>query len=391
MPSGNYGTVSGTSQTSGDGTWYLHIQTRDQSGDTSEVQHFSAVLDNTTPTINSITPPGDATYSEAQAVDFTFNYSEAVNVTGYPQVSLEVSADTPHAFYHSGTGSNAITFRYLPPAGHADSDGIAIPNSNILLNGGSIRDTAGNDATTDFYGLMPPLMNVRVDAENPHITSISVPPDATYDSSSTLDFKLTFNENVNVTGTPRLNLDVGGVTHYADYYAISSNVLTFRYVPYPGDIDTNGIQFQSSSVQLNGGQIADATGNLADLNFPASVPDLSGVKIEAQAVGIDSATPPANGIYRASQGLFFTMTFDENVSVSGTPRLTLQVGSSTRHAEYLNTSLRSVLFRYLPQSGDFDDNGIAFSSPWIDLNGGNINDMAGAIPPVWIFPPWFPI
>ena len=127
-PTGNYVSDISTDQTSGNGTWYLHIQVQDQSGDTSNVQHFSTVLDNTIPVINSILPPSDRLYSEAQAVDFTFNFSEPVNVVGYPRVTLDVSTDTHYALYHSGTGSNTLTFRYLPQAGHTDSNGIAIPN-----------------------------------------------------------------------------------------------------------------------------------------------------------------------------------------------------------------------------------------------------------------------
>ena len=376
-PTGAYTSDTSTDQTSGDGTYYLHIQTRDQSGDTSNVQHFSAILDNTIPFLNSILPPGDAIYSEAQAVDFTFNFSESVNVVGYPRVTLTIGGGNSHAYYHSGTGSNTLIFRYLPLAGHTDSNGITLPGSHILLNGGSIKDTAGNDATTDFDGLVPPLFSVKIDAENPSITSMSVPTDATYDSSSNLDFKLTFNEDINVTGAPRLSLNVGGQTRYANYHATASNVLTFRYIPQVTDQDNDGISFQSSIVHLNAGTITDAAGNNADLNFPASVPDLSGVEIEVRTVKIDSATPPADGIYGTFQGLHFTLTFSDNVSVTGTPRLSLQVGSTTRYAEYVSTSMRNVLFRYVPQNSDFDDNGIAFSSPWIDLNGGTLNDAQG--------------
>ena len=225
---------------------------------------------------------------------------------------------------------------------------------------------------------MPSLIGVKIDAENPNINTITPPLDATYDSSSNMDFKLTFNENINVTGAPRLSLNVGGQTRYADYHATAGSVLTFRYIPQLADQDTDGILFQSSVVHLNAGTIADAAGNLADLNFPASVPPLSGVRVDAQRAEVISFTPPLGAIYNSSASLTFLFTFNRDVNVTNTPRLALWVGYDVRYAEYQTTSsLRTLTFRYSPQSGDLDDNGISLVNNHIDLDGGSINDSRG--------------
>jgi hypothetical protein len=71
------------------------------------------------------------------------------------------------------------------------------------------------------------------------------------------------------------------------------------------------------------------------------------------------------------------VVFSEAVAVTGTPRLVLTIGSTTRYATYLSgTGTSTLTFRYTVQSGDLDSDGIAVASP-IDLNGGTIKDVPG--------------
>ncbi len=379
-PGGTYGTTTSETVNSGNGTRYLHIQVRDNdNGQESAVQHFSAILDNTIPTINSVLPPANSTYSEAQAVDFVLNYSDVVHIVGYPYISLTVSTDSRSAQYASGTGSSAITFRYLPQAGDSDLDGITVSGDAIQLNAGTIKDAAGNDASGDFTGLIPSLTGILVDGLPPNITAMTKPDDDTYDSSENIEFTLTFSETVSVSGTPRLNLEVGTQTRYANYYSNSGNQITFRYTPQTGDRDDNGIQFQSPSIQFNGGQITDPAGNLANPNFSSFIPALSGVRVDSQPAEVIAVTPPPTAIYNVTQGLNFTLNFNRDITVTGTPQLALWVGNQLRYAQHQATlSSRNMIFNYSLQSGDSDDNGVSLPSPSIDLNGGSINDTGSS-------------
>lgn len=75
--------------------------------------------------------------------------------------------------------------------------------------------------------------------------------------------------------------------------------------------------------------------------------------------------------------LSFTVTASEPVTVTGTPRIAIDVGGATRYASYAAGSGTAALtFTYAVQSGDFDANGIAIASP-LELNGGTIVDLAG--------------
>jgi hypothetical protein len=137
--------------------------------------------------------------------------------------------------------------------------------------------------------------------------------------AATLDFTLTVSEPVTVTGTPRIAVDVGGVTRYADYTAGSgTSTLTFSYAVQARDFDANGIVLVSP-LDLNGGSFTDGTGNVAT-NLSFTAPDTSGIKIQTYTVAfatspISSANASAVAftIAKAPQGA----TFDYVITSSG--------------------------------------------------------------------------
>ena len=97
---------------------------------------------------------------------------------------------------------------------------------------------------------------------------------------------------------------------------------------------------------------------------------------DTTAPTVQSASGPGSSTYAPGQFLSFALTFNEAVTVTGTPRLTLTIGSTTRYADYLSgTGTSTVNFRYTVQAGDADADGIAVASP-IDLNSGTIADVA---------------
>jgi hypothetical protein len=86
-------------------------------------------------------------------------------------------------------------------------------------------------------------------------------------------------------GTPRIAVDVGGVTRYATYTSGSgTSALTFTYDAVLGDVDLDGVSV-SSPIQLNGGTMKDAAGNDATLTFTA--PNTSNVKVNYPSLGMD--------------------------------------------------------------------------------------------------------
>ena len=157
-----------------------------------------------------------------------------------------------------------------------------------------------------------------------------------------MNFTVTASEAVTVDttgGTPRLALDIGGVTRYASYASGSGSAnLTFTYTTQAGDIDLDGITV-TSPLQMNGGTIMDAAGNaLSPLTF--SVPTTTGILVDHPSLAMNfvgndyilngthynsltSFLTAAGGSFsRASVGTYFDASGNIQTAASGVPRFT---------------------------------------------------------------------
>ena len=111
---------------------------------------------------------------------------------------------------------------------------------------------------------------------------------------------------------------------------------------------------------------------------PSAVASANTIVIDRTAPTISSVTGPANATYKPTQALTFSVATSETVTVTGTPRLALTIGSTTRYANYASGSnTRTLLFTYTVATSlnDIDSDGIAVSTT-LDLNSGTIVDLA---------------
>ena len=132
-------------------------------------------MDAAAPTVSSVSVPANATYIASQNLDFTVNFDENITVNttgGTPQLSITVGATARQATYVSGSGSTALLFRYTVQNGDNDTDGIAV--GTLSANGGTLRDSASNDATLTLNSVGS-TSAVLVDALASTISSISIP------------------------------------------------------------------------------------------------------------------------------------------------------------------------------------------------------------------------
>ncbi|MEG2816193.1 MAG: Ig-like domain-containing protein [Comamonas sp.] len=116
----------------------------------------------------------------------TLNAGDIVNVTmamsedtlvdttnGVPRIALNLGGSTVYAGYVSGGGTASLVFQYVVQAGDVDADGIAIPADALQLNGGVLKDAAGNHALLSH----PALENesaYRVDTDAPAAPALSL-------------------------------------------------------------------------------------------------------------------------------------------------------------------------------------------------------------------------
>ena len=86
----------------------------------------------------------------------------------------------------------------------------------------------------------------------------------------------------------------------------------------------------------------------------------------------------ANGSYKATQLIDVTVNFSEAVTVTGSPRIQLETGTTDRYATYSSGSGTTALhFIYTVQAGDTNSDLDYVATNSLGLNSGTINDAAG--------------
>lgn len=285
------------------------------------------VVDGVAPEVVSVAVPSDDTYITGQNLDFFVRFSENVVVStvgGTPRIAVTLdTGGTVYADYVSGSGSSGLVFRMTVANGQLDSNGITL--GNLQLNGGTLRDTAGNDAVVTLNGVGS-TDDVNIDGVAPSVVSVTTPLDGSYKAGDVLTFTVNASEAVQAGGRPpRLVLDVGGVTRYATYVSGSgSNALVFQYTVQAGDNDGNGIAL--NSIDLRGEPLTDLAGNNMNLTLN-SVGSTLGVVV-------DTAAPTVTGIVTADASptnngsVSFTVTFNEDVSGVDTSDFVLALGAT---------------------------------------------------------------
>lgn len=145
------------------------------------------------PVVTSVTMPPNKTYSRGEPLDFTVNFSDAIDVTGTPRIAIDVGGVTKYATYVSGTSDTALVFRYTPDVDDLDTDGIEV--GALELNGGTLQDAGDDDAnlTLTNVGATPA---VSVDAVSPLLSATNPSDDGTNVAADIGRFRALFNESV---------------------------------------------------------------------------------------------------------------------------------------------------------------------------------------------------
>ena len=195
-------------------------------------------------------------------------------------------------------------------------------------------------------------------------TSTQTTPTA---SSASITYSLTFSQNVN--SVSNADFTNSGTATGCSFSINASSGSTFTLTVSSCGEGTLAPQVLANSVF---GTVTSSNGPAA--NSLTTTP----IRIDRTAPTISSVSAPANSTYSNNQTPTFTMVFNESVTVTGTPRLTLTVGSSTKYATFLSlTDSKTATFRYTVTTDpiEFDTDGISVSTT-VDLNSGSISDLA---------------
>ncbi|BAN47411.1 Ig-like domain-containing protein [Metapseudomonas resinovorans] len=243
---------------------------------------------------NATITVADPALSIGETSTVTIRFSEAVSGLGLADFSVENGVLSNLV---STDGGLTWTATLTPTAGIRDASNV------ITLNNAGYVDQAGNTGTGNTASNA-----YAIDTQRPTVSSVSVPAGMHYNAGDTLTFVVNASEVVLVNGSPRLALDIGGTTVFADYLAGSgTNTLVFQYTVRAGDNDANGIAV--SGLVTNGGSVRDAAGN--DLNLALNnVGNTRGVIVDTIAPGASATVTPLP----TPGSVQYTVTFDENVS-----------------------------------------------------------------------------
>ncbi|MDG2519318.1 autotransporter domain-containing protein [Lysobacter soli] len=328
------------------------------------------------------TVPGARSVTENDTLNFgnTISIDDADADSAQVQVTLSVSngvlsLTSPAGLtFAVGDGSNdaTMTFNGTLTNINAALDGLRFTPTTGYYGPASLQITTNDLGNTGFGGAKTDTDTVAITVvpldNTPPVVSAIALVDASPTNATTVAFDVTFSEPViSVTVSDFTLVGTNGTTGSAAGLVTSDNI---RY-----RITVTGVS-GSGTLRLNlnaNSGITDAAGNAAP-GYTAG----PAYSIDQAGAQIDSVATPAAGQYIAGQTLTFQVTFDENVTVAGTPSLplTLDVGGA-REATYVSGSGSNTLtFHYTVVAGDHDLDGPVFGNAVVS-NGGTIADAAG--------------
>ena len=218
-----------------------------------------------------------------------------------------------------------------------------------------LRDVAGNEAE----GLSRrSVTNETPDTTAPLVSSLAIGSnpgsDQTYAAEDEIEVRVTFNETVEVEGTPQLRLRVGSRTRTAGYESgTGTAALVFAYEVADGDEDTDGVSVNAGRISLNGGTIKDEGDNPAELAHEA---------VAAQAGHqVDGVRP--SFLSAAVDGSSLTLTYGEALDGGSRPAavdFTVEVDGSGRSVTGVSLSGSEVTL-FLNPAVEHQDTGIRVS------------------------------
>ena len=140
----------------------------------------------------------------------------------------------------------------------------------------------------------------------------------------------------------------------------------------------------TTSLALNGGTINDAAVNAATLTLATpgaanSLGDNKALVIDTTAATVTNVTSSTdNATKKLADTVSIQGVFSEVMTVTGTPQLTLETGSTDRAVDYASgTGSNTLTFTYTVQAGDTSSDLDYKATTSLGLNGGTINDTAG--------------
>ena len=327
-----------------------------------------------TPTVTGVAVSSDAgaddTYVNGETIRITLTFSEAVDVTGTPQIAIDMDPaewGTKQAAYQGGSGSTSLVFTHTVAEPNISTQGIAVLADTLALNGGTIQSdglaallshaSLSHDASHKVDWQLSEEGGASGDSGDsggeqeqsapPSVTGASVASSPasgnTYALGETISVTLTFSEAVDVTGAPQIAIDLDPAEWGEKWAAYESgsgtSSLTFTHTVAEPNISTQGIAVLANTLALNGGTIqsaADVDADLAHTGLAHDADHKVDWRLSVTGVAITSDAGDDH-TYARDDVIRITVTFSEAVDVTGTPQIAIDMDPAewgTKQAAY---------------------------------------------------------
>src|SRR5207247_420791 len=236
-----------------------------------------------------------------------------------------------------GSGTSTLVFRYTVQPGDNDTDGIAAI-SPIALNGGTIKDAAGNDAAVTFTA--PDTSAVLVDT-TPPTAALTYSPLSAAKSGSLVTVTATFNEPMADAPVPTIAISAvpGGTALAATPMTkVDSTHYTYLYTVQAG-VDGN------ATVTMGAGK--DVAGNL-----------LTATPTSGAIFGVDNTPPTAAltyapaGMVKQGTTLTLTATFNEDMADAPAPQFSVSGANTAAATPMTKVDATHYTASYVVGAGD---------------------------------------
>jgi len=316
------------------------------------------------PTItnSSISTTDSGILAIGEELDILLDADEDLAVSGTnPELELDIGGTNRTALFDSINASGNAAFTYTIQNGDTDSDGIQV--SGITVNG---LQGASSGSPLNISGFtFPETLGVDADGTPPTINSVSTTATGPLNAGDTINIKVDADEDLSEgSGTPTLELAIGGITRTANFTSIDGNSdAIFTYTVKNGD-----------EGNINVAAVNPGTDGLEGDNGN----DLDTSSFSGSSLGVTASTPPViTNITTSSSGPLvdgntLEITVDANEDISGTNgELSIDIGGTTETITSNTITAGNAVFEYTVQAADNDSDGV-------EVSGITVNDLQDA-------------
>ncbi len=302
-----------------DGNLTVELVLTDASGNSGSVISHNTTKDVIVPTITSVNSTvTNGNYKAGQVIPIIVTFSEPVNVTGTPQLTLETGSSDAVVSYASGSGTSTVTFNYTIGAGENSTDLNYVSTTALALNSGTINDLGNNPATLTLPALnaaasLGGSANLVVDTQAPTLNPVAI------SSSNANPAKAKVGDIISVSITASESIATPTVTIAGQSATVTGTGGTYTATYTVATPITEGVAAISitySDLAGNAGTVVASTTNSSTVTVDVSNPTISSLLI--------SSSNANSALAKVGDVITLTLTASESIA---TPTVSIAGGT----------------------------------------------------------------